>query len=219
MNRTTILTLFAALGAMTVAACDVDPDSLTGRRGRGGAGEEGAGEAQPGDPTQPGSCEEGKPHPGFGGQDFASERKPGALGADRRRVKPFTALRTEIARAIGQAPASMAGSAAAFGEDPPRWYAEPTAGAVSLYTTYGVGFTGCYDSMGDAQYGQAPTVQAAESECARMQRKFWLRTPTAEETKACVDLAVTGLASEATPRRRWAHVCASVLTAAGFTTY
>jgi hypothetical protein len=211
-------TLFFAVAA-TIAACDVDPDSLTGGRNRGSAGPGADPNAEPGDPTQPGSCQEGKPHPGFGGNDFASERKPGAMGGDRRRVKPFSALRTEMARALGQMPGAMAASGAAFGEDPPRWFSEPTAGAVSIYTTYGLGFSGCYDTMTTANYAQAPTAQTAADECAKMQRKFWQRAPTAEEGKTCVALAVDGLAAEANARRRWAHVCASILASAGFTTY
>jgi hypothetical protein len=51
-----------------------------------------------------------------------------------------------------------------------------------------------------------------------MQRKFWQRTPAPDETQACADLTL-GLTTEANPRRRWAHACASILTATGFTTY
>ena len=164
---------------------------MFGSFGGGGAEpEEGSGD--PSDPSQPGNCAEGAPHPGFAGHDFVSDRKPGALGDDRRRVKPFSALRTEVARSIGAAPASIAQSSAAFGDVPARWYAEPTAGAVSLYTTYGIAFTACYDAMTQGNYTQMPTAETAQAECARWQRKAWLRTPTADETRACVDLAVTG---------------------------
>ena len=83
----------------------------------------------------------------------------------------------------------------------------------------GLGFSGCYDTMNGASYAQAPTPQTAADECAKMQRKFWQRPPTDEEGKACVALAVDGLASEANARRCWAHVCASILASAGFTTY
>lgn len=209
--------------ALVVVACDPGESELgpNGRRGSGNGGaadENGDGTAAT-DPNAPGNCKEGTPHPGFANNDFVSDRKPGAIGADRRRVKPYSAIRTEMQRALGQVPASLATNAAAFGDTPARWFAEPTAGAVSLFTTYGIAFTGCYDTMAGATYGAAPTTQTAGEECAKMQRKFWQRTPSADETKACVDLAVTELASEATPRRRWAHVCASILTAAGFTTY
>jgi hypothetical protein len=50
-----------------------------------------------------------------------------------------------------------------------------------------------------------------------MQRKFWQRTATPDETKACADFTL-GL-TEPVARRRWAHACASIMTSAGFTTY
>ncbi len=175
--------------------------------------------AAPGDPTQPGSCQEGVAHPGFDAQNFVADRVQGGIGADRLRVKPYSALRTEFMRTLGQVPASMATSQAAFGEAPARWYGEPTAGAVSLYTTYSVAFTGCFDTMADAKYAQAPTAATAAVECAALQRKAWQRTATPDETAACVDLAVSGLATETVARRRWAHACASVLTSTGLTSY
>ncbi len=164
-------------------------------------------------------CQKGQPHLGFAKMDFVADRVQAAVGMDRRRVKPFSALTTEFARALGTAPAALTSNAAAFGTVPPRWYVEPTANAVNLYTNYSVGFSGCYDKMTEATYAAAPTAQTAEAECSRMQKAYWLKTPTTEEIGACRDLAMTALASEANPRRRWAHLCASVLTSAGFTTY
>jgi hypothetical protein len=219
MSRTIGITL-AAL-ALVLVACDEPVDDDFIRRNRGLPGSNGSGEGEPGsgDPTQPGSCDEGKPHVGFAGTDFAADRSIGALGADRRRVKPFSALESELRRVLGVVPASLSTSASAFGDVPARWYAEPVAGAVSLYTTYSLAFTACYDSMTDSIYSQAPTTATATAECKKLQHKAWLRAPTAEETKACVDLATTTLASEPSPRRRWAHACASVLSAAGFVSY
>jgi hypothetical protein len=218
---TTILSCF-------VVACAAESDSLTGGRGRGGpgaGGEDGTGadgtnpDGTPGaDPTQPGSCAEGVPHPGFANTDFVGDRKPGAIGENRRRVKPYSALRTEFQRAIGTIPAGLNTSGAAYGDVPARWFAEPTAGAVSLFTTYTLAFTGCFDSMTAAQFTQQPTAQTASTECATMQRKIWQRSPTPDETKACADLAV-GLTEETVARRKWAHACASIMTSAGFTTY
>ncbi|HVH42889.1 MAG TPA: hypothetical protein VM925_11120 [Labilithrix sp.] len=215
--------------ALLVVACTEGADELSGGRGGGqnrmnnGAlpGEEGAGAGgttEGADPTQPGTCKEGVPHPGFANVDFVLDRRPGAIGVDRRRVKPYSALRSEFQRALGTVPTELASSAAAFGDVPARWYSEPTAGAVSLYTTYTLAFTGCYDSMTDAIYGQMPTAESASVECAKLQRKIWQRSPTPDETKACADHAV-GLTDEPVARRRWAHACASIMASAGFTTY
>ena len=201
---------------LLVAACDVDPDDGFRRRNQGMDPDAAAGAVD--DPTQPGSCQVGVAHVGFGKEDFVANRDVGALGADRHRIKPYSAMGTELKRVLGETPTSLASSAAAFGEVPARWYAEPVAGAVTLYTTYSIAFTGCYDVMGDATHAQAPTEQAAKTECATLQRKAWQRSPTPEETSACVTLAVTKRTTD-TPRRRWAHVCASIMTSAGFITY
>jgi hypothetical protein len=205
--------------AIVMVACAAESDELTGGRGNE---EIPPGEQPPGppvDPTQPGNCAVGNPHVGFGNVDFAAGRVEGAIGADRRRVKPYTAIRTEFQRVLGSQPAAMAISGGAYGDVPARWYIEPTAGAVSLYTTYSLAFTGCYDTMTDAKYTTAPTAATADAECQAMQRKYWQRTGTPDEVKACSDLAVTGLTTEPVARRRWAHACASIMTSAGFTTY
>ncbi len=218
MKHPTVLRTLAtsACVALLVVACDGLDDSAEARRNAAPDGADGGPSV---DPTQPGSCKVGTAHLGFGGTDFVGKRQPGALGEERRRVKPYSALTTEFQRALGQVPAGMAGSVAAFGIVPARWYAEPGAGAVSVYTTYGLAFSGCYDTMTDASYAQAPTAATAAAECARMQRKFWQRTPTPDETTECVDLAVTDFGAEPVARRRWAHACASLLTAARFTSY
>jgi hypothetical protein len=229
MSRALIATTIVSLFCFAACAPDGgvllggnDDPSLNGdKAGQGGANGPGGGAADgtPGaDPTQPGTCKEGIPHAGFAKVDFVADRKPGPIGADRRRVKPYTALRTEFQRALGTVPPLMAQSVAAFGDVPTRWYIEPSEGAVSLYTTYTLAFTGCYDSMTAANFGQVPTQESATIECAKMQRKFWQRSPAPEEAKACADLAV-GLTTETVARRRWAHACASIITSAGFTTY
>jgi hypothetical protein len=199
-------------------AAGVDGTDPTAPGGTGGAA---PGEAAPGTTpgaAAPGLCE-GKPHIGFANVDFVADRKPGELGTNRRRVKPYSALRGEFQRAIGVVPPTLAVNAAAFGEAPARWYVEPVQGAVSLYTTYTLAFTSCFDSMTQAEFQVAPTVASATDQCTKLARKYWQRTPTTEEVTACAALAATDLATEAVPRRRWAHACASLLSSTGFTTY
>ena len=111
-------------------------------------------------------------------------------------MKPFSAIEGEFQRVLGAAPASMQASGSAFGEVPARWFAEPVAGAVTLYATYSLAFTACYDAMGDGAHAAAPTAASAAAECARLQRKAWQRSPTSDETASCVELAVTTLAHE-----------------------
>jgi hypothetical protein len=52
-----------------------------------------------------------------------------------------------------------------------------------------------------------------------MTAQYWDRAATPDEISACTTLAVTGLANEAEPHRRWAYVCAAVLTSDAFLTF
>ena len=158
------------------------------------------------------------PHVGFANTDFVADRKPGDIGTNRRRVKPFSSLATEYKRALGAAPTNLSTSVAAFGDQPARWFFEPDEGAVSLYTTYTLSFQACYDSMTGADYQVMPTATTASAQCASLARIYWQRTAAPDEVQACSDF-ITGLTTETNARRRWAHGCASLLTSTGFTTY
>ena len=229
MNRAFLASTMVSLCLVACAA--EDPNAIggpgTGPDGQPLPGEPGGpggppgttpGEGEPGQPPRvPGACE-ANPHVGFANVDFVADRKPGEAGTNRRRVKPYSALATEFKRALGQAPAELVSNKAAFGEAPARWFSEPTEGAVSLYTTYTIAFTTCYDTMTGANFQAAPTAASVVTECTAMQRKFWQRTPTPDESKACADLTLAST-NETNPRRRWAHACASILTSSGFTTY
>lgn len=220
--------LASAFIAILAAACAAESDELDGQRnnnnqnpgGENPGGENPGGEnpGTPGDPTQPGNCKEGLPHTGFAGTNFTADRKAGGIGVDRRRIKPFTALQAEFQRAIGTVPGGLATNVAAYGQVPNRWYSEPSAGAVSLFTTYNIAFTGCYDTMAAAEYQEMPTAASAVATCAKLQRKIWQRTATPDEQKICSDF-IQGLTTETVARRRWAHACASITTSTGFTTY
>lgn len=171
-------------------------------------------------PPAPLCASTGKAYTTFDGSSLTGSRVHAATGADRSRVKPYSALATEYPRVLGgTSPALLDGAAATFGESPDRWSEEPQASAVMLYTAYRVAFQGCLAATkDDAKYAAAPTDATASTECAAMERKFWSRTATPEETSACAAFATTGTAKETDPRRRWAYTCASVLTAAGFLT-
>lgn len=184
--------------------------------GSGAGGEEGTG-GIPGATPVPDACK-GEAHIGFANLDFTSDRKAGEVGVNRRRVKPFTALSTEFQRTLGKVPTSLAGSAAAYGEVPARWYVEPDQGAIAAYTTYQLAFATCYEQMTQPEYQMAPTATTAPAMCSTWQRKVWQRTSTPDEAKACADF-VLGLTAEPAARRRWAHACASIHSAIGFTTY
>lgn len=176
---------------------------------------------------------------GFGGTTLPSGTEPGAVqvwarddamaGVDRLRFKPYSALTGEFPRVTGvSAPALLGQSGTTFGTPAARWSTEPQASAVNLYTAFRVSFESCLAfTANDAKYAAAPADPAASTECAAMARKFWSRSATADEVKACVQVAtvdsaqetVNGTTTSTDPRRRWAYACASVLSSAGFMTY
>jgi hypothetical protein len=162
----------------------------------------------------------GRAYTGFAGNNLISARVPGNIGDDRMRVKPYSAFQTEYPRVLGATPASLTANAATFGSAQARWYMEPQAGAIMLYSAYSVGFDGCLNTMASkSQYGTMPTEATATTECTNMMTSYWSRTPTPDEVSACTGLAVNQLSSETDPHRRWAYVCASVLSADGFVTF
>jgi hypothetical protein len=223
--------------SLFVVACAAEQGELNGGPGGGGGdngGMAGDGENAGGDGhgttggeegtgTVPGATPganlcKGEPHIGFANLDFAADRKDGEVGINRRRVKPYSALSSEFQRTLGKVPTNLATSAAAYGEVPARWYVEPDQGAVAAYTTYQLAFATCYEQMTQPEYTMNPTATTAPAMCTTWQRKVWQRTATPDETKACADF-VLGLTDEPLARRRWAHACASIHSAIGFTTY
>ena len=209
----------SSLAAVALIACSSTEDGLNGRRPTDDGIGDGTGDTGGGGDTPAPQCAKGVPHVGFGKTDFVAERVDAQIGVDRRRVKPYAAIAGDMERVLGQVPNNLSKNAGAFGADPNRWYSEPLANAVSIYSTYAGAFSGCYDTMTDPAFTQAPTEATAAAQCSTLQRRAWSRTPTTAEIESCKELAVKGLASEADPRRRWAHTCASVLSSTGFTTY
>jgi hypothetical protein len=156
----------------------------------------------------------------FDGTSLTANRKVATPGANQRRMKPYSALRTELPRVLGATPASLGPAAATFGEAPPRWFEEPQASAVALQTSLNVAFDGCltYTSTA-ARFGAAPNATTAAAECTAMARAFWSRVVTSADIGGCITMATTGSASEPNARRRWAYACTALINASGFLTY
>jgi hypothetical protein len=207
--------------ALVASACGDDPDQLTGRgKNNPDPGTEpGPTDPAPTDPTDPALCKS-REYVGFDASPLHATRIVAKIGVDRGRLKPFTALQTEYARVLGAAPASLQGAGPTFGQVPQRWYEEPQANAVALQTAYNIAFDGCLEHTKAApEFAAAPDAASAATQCGAMARKFWSKTPAPQEIDACVNVAITGAASEAQPRRKWAYACASVLSSAGFLTF
>lgn len=157
---------------------------------------------------------------GFGNAELTASRVIQNANVDRGRMKPFSALRTEYPRVLGTTPATVDGAGPTFGQAAPRWYEEPRANSVALQTAYNVAFDGCLTfTASSADFAASPDATTAAARCATLARKFWSRSPNADEIATCVTTATTGTAKESDPRRKWAYACASVLTSAGFLSY
>lgn len=174
----------------------------------------------PEDVTPAPRCDMGKKYIGLGGVDLTEGRADLDVGMDRGRVKPYATLQQDYNRVLGNTPALLTGMGPTFGEAPARWYQEPQASAISLYTAYRIAFQGCLTHTSTAQkWTTVPDEAIAEQECIGFAEKFWSRSPSADELASCVQIATVDTATETDVRRRWAYSCAGVLSSAGFLTY
>ena len=210
MKRSNTHPLSVVTLCLVVAGCDAS-DNATKRRNL--ASDDGGSNA-------PACTDFGKGYTGFGGTKLEDKRVNAAIGADRARIKPYTALKAEYERVIGQAPDSLGQAAGSFGSPPARFASEPRAGAIQLYSAFRVAFDGCLTFTATAaEFGAAPTKESATAQCTTMARKFWSRAPTPEEVDQCTQVALNDSSKEADVRRRWAYTCATLLSSAGFLTY
>lgn len=165
------------------------------------------------------TCDQGYNYQGFGGSKLEVGRDEDQVGFDRDRVKPLTALRGEYARVLGTTPALLDSLSNTFGNTPPRWYIEPEATAVSLYSSMRVAFVGCLGVTATTEYDVMPDGLNAGAKCAAFAKKFWSREANTEELESCVDMVTKQTGEEPVARRKWAYACASVLSSASFLTY
>jgi len=176
----------------------------------------------PVDPVTPARCDMGKTYTGFAGTELTAGRIDGDIGPERARMKPFSALVGEFPRVLSTSPGMLTDPSVAntYSITPARWVSEPVASGVTVYTTYRIAFQGCLTATATpAQYKVIPSNTTAATECGDWARKFWSRTATQTEIDACVKVAMVDTMTETNSMRRWAYTCASVMTAAGFTTY
>jgi len=210
------------LGSLCATGCSSGGDlGLPGDGTAGGGDGTGAGGDGTGGGTDPAkTCATGMSYTGFANTQLEAGRTEAVIGADRMRMKPYSALQGDYQRVLGATPASLAGAAATFGQPAKNWYVEPEASAISVYTAYSVAFDGCLTyTQSDAAFSAAPDATSAGTQCAAMARKFWSQTASPDQLSTCVQFATTGTTSITDVHRRWAHVCASVMTASGFLAY
>src|SRR3989442_13570517 len=96
----------------------------------------------PDNPSPSMACDFSFSYQGFGGTRLEVGREDQDVGFDRDRVKPLSALGGEYARVLGKTPALLSSLGSTFGQVPPRWFVEPQANAVSLYSSRRVDVVG-----------------------------------------------------------------------------
>jgi hypothetical protein len=155
----------------------------------------------------------------FDGTKLEDKRADESVDANRARFKPYSVMADEYKRVLGAPPKSLAGAAATFEDPPARWHAEPAPSAVALDAIYAIGLEGCTAMVATApERATAPTAATATTFCKDLMEKAWGEAPAAGVT-TCVDLATNKLANESDARKRWAHVCASLLSSPQFLTF
>jgi hypothetical protein len=169
---------------------------------------------------QPPVCPTTRSYTGFDGTPLESARRAIPAGSDRVRLKPFSALATEYARALRLTSFDTSDYATTFGKPPARWYGEPQASANTIYAAFALAFTACtQETATDAVYASAPDATSAGLVCRDHARRAWHREATDDEAAACVDYAVNHTPTTDAPRKRWAYTCAAVIGASGFLAY
>lgn len=156
---------------------------------------------------------------GFGGASLDGDRSDGTVGNDRLRVKPYSMLPSEYQRVMSLAspPSAITGQAATFNAPVAKWDVEPQLSAVSLIQAFNAAFQGCLTYTASAtQFSANPTTTTASTQCTAMATAFWSRTPSAAEVTACSSFAVSTANNDTNPRRRWAYVCATLMSSVGF---
>jgi hypothetical protein len=177
---------------------------------------------------------------GLGGEHLEASRRDTAAFLDLHR--PYRGslksgndwvLTGDITGAVGadafSAPESRdPGTGGAFGVAPDRWSEEPTVGPFAVFVTYSFAWKACVAAITRPPSRNVPgwyehtafepTPDRARAFCRRTQANAWRREPTTDEVDACVDLALN-LAEEPDLTKRWAYVCASVVSSMNWLSY
>lgn len=247
MNRDHVsfkITLLASAVALLAAACIENADELTNGHGKKKGGTKTAGSTcQVDEECESGTCDETnhvcvassgvsealqcnvKPenirsYRNFDGAKLEEQRPNEGTGVNRARMKPYAVMASEYQRILGNTPDGIKTAGASFNASPARWYGEPVYSGVTMNTAFNIAFEGCLTyAAADANMKSAPTTDSAKTECTSFMRKAWSRTPAPEEVDACTDLAMNKLSTETEPARRWAYVCASILSSTQFLTF
>src|SRR5579871_4821486 len=147
MRTNKLLAVTLGMGALAMVGCNgktsatlqganlnnsSDLPTLPGANEGGNGGNGGGGGGGGSGPT----CALGTAWQGFSGIDLTADRVDNTIGADRGRVKPYTALMTEFPRVLNNTPSLLSSMGSTFGAAPARWYQEAQGGAITSYSSF-----------------------------------------------------------------------------------
>lgn len=179
---------------------------------------------------------------GLGGEHLEVGRKDQAAFTDFHRpyrnlqVNGLWTVTRDLTASVGAASGiggsfpehRASGTGGSFGVVPTNWYDESTVGPFAVYVTFNFAFKVCLASFAAPTSANrpgwyehvtfAPTPERATAFCTRTMQSAWSRAPAPEEVASCVDLALD-LEEEPTPQRRWAYVCASIVSSTNWLAY
>jgi hypothetical protein len=236
-----ILAPLLAIVTLT-AACTTEADQLTNGHGKKGKGTKTAGSSCTQDSDcESGSCDptskvctadsvnaalectaapQGRSYVLFDGSKLEATRTNEATGVNRARVKPYAVMASEYQRVLGNTPDAIKTAGGSFDAPPERWFAEPAYDGVSMNAVFDISFAGCLTyTRAASDLTAMPTADSATAFCTSFQKKAWSRSPSPDEISACTDLATNKLSAEPDVAKRWAYVCASVLSSSQFLTF
>lgn len=187
-----------------------------------------------------GSVPTGRAYVGLSGEHLEVSRRDAAAFIDLHR--PYRgnhksgndwAVTSDITASVGadafSAPESRdPGTGGAFGVVPDRWYEESIVGPFAIYVSFSFAYKACLSAITRPNSRNVtgwyehtkfePTPERARAFCQRTQQNAWQRAPETDEVQACADLALN-LQEEPDLPRRWAYVCASVITSMNLLSY
>lgn len=168
------------------------------------------------------TCAPGKVYKGFGDAELAAGRVTEIPSEGNRfRIKPYAALLGEFKRVLATTPKSLTENADSFAEPPERWFLEPHASAITLFTIYRASYEAAltFVARDPKTYAAAPDEQSAALACTGFAKQAWNRLPSSEEMESCKNMALVETAEVRDVKARWAYVFASIMSATGFISY
>jgi hypothetical protein len=208
---------------LLLVACSADdPGTL---RAHNGSGDPNAADAADGTGVVASALQctdkpDGRSYTLFDGSKMEATRVNENIGVNRARLKPYAVMATEYQRVLGLIPDGIKTSGGSFDDPPARWFSEAEYSGVSMNAIFEISFQGCLAyTRASATLTALPTPASAADECTQLIRKAWSRSPSPDEIAGCTDLAVTKLTAQTDVPKRWAYVCASILSSSQFLTY